>query len=138
MYHKCNIKEVGSNIHDIFQTLNHYSDITTARRACQNFGNDWKVDHTTDRALVCTKDTSWTSNCDSCSSWRLLVWADGGFEHNKSDSRQPDDPLTVAGKYYAGHKPCNYGNNYPLCGDWISTGNIPFIVFKLSDTIIPI
>jgi len=63
----------------------------------------------------------WTSNCDSCSVWRMLVWADGGFEHDKGDARQSDDPSTVAGKYYGGHEPCEYGNNYPLCGDWIST-----------------
>ena len=119
-----NIKKVSSNIQAIIQTLNHYLDITTAKIACQNFGNDWKVDHTTDRALVCTKDRPWTANCDSCSSWRLLVWEDGGFEHDKGEHQI--DPSTVAGKYYGGHKPCEYGNNYPLCGDWISTGNFLF------------
>ena len=68
----------------------------------------------------------------------MLVWADGGFEHDKSDSRQLDDPATVAGKYYGGHKPCEYGNNYPLCGDWISTGNFSLLFVKLSDIMIPI
>ena len=128
-----------SNTHGIFQTLNDYLDITAAQKACRNFGNDWKVDHTTDRALICTKGTSWLSNCDSCSSWRMLVWEDGGYEYNKGTQQglyQTDDPSTVAGKFYGGHEPCEIGNNYPLCGDWISTGNIPFIVFKLSDTII--
>ena len=48
----------------------------------------------------------------------MLVWEDGGFEHNKGFILQPDDPPTVAGKYYGGHQPCTYGNNYPLCGDW--------------------
>ena len=124
------LKKVGSNIHAIIQTLNHYFDITTAKIACQSFGKDWKVDHTTDRALVCTKEnTRWTDNCHSCSSWRMLVWADGGFEFDKGYSRQLDDPATVAGKYYGGHEPCNYGNNYPLCGDWISTGNFLFLLF---------
>ena len=136
--HIGNIKDllrvkIGSNVHGTFQTLNHYLDITAAKIACQNFGNDWNVDHTTDRALVCTKDRSWTANCDSCSSWRLLVWEDGGFEHDKGEHQI--DPSTVAGKYYGGHKPCEYGNNYPLCGDWISTGNFPVILFKLCDTI---
>ena len=132
--HIGNIKDllrvkIGSNVHGTFQTLNHYLDITAAKIACQNFGNDWNVDHTTDRALVCTKDnTRWTSNCDSCSVWRMLVWADGGFEHDKGDARQSDDPSTVAGKYYGGHEPCEYGNNYPLCGAWISTGNFLFFV----------
>ena len=68
----------------------------------------------------------------------MLVWADGGFEHDKSDSRQPDDPATVAGKYYGGHEPCNYGNNYPLCGDWISTGNFSLLFVNLRDIMIPI
>ena len=71
----------------------------------------------------------------------MLVWEDGGYEYNKGTQQglyQTDDPSTVAGKFYGGHEPCEIGNNYPLCGDWISTGNFPFIVFKLSDTIIPI
>ena len=99
--------------------------MSAAQKECRNFGNDWKVDHTTDRALICTKElefahNSWLSNCASCSSWRMLVWEDGGFEYDKGNHRQPDDPSTVAGKYYGGHEPCEMGNNYQLCGDWTS------------------
>ena len=107
-----------------------YIDITGAKRACQNFGKDWKVDRTRDRALICTKDTRWLSNCDSCSSWRMLVWEDGGFEYDKGIVLN-DDPSTVAGKYYGGHDPCEYGDNYPLCGSWISTGNLLFDWFSI-------
>ena len=68
----------------------------------------------------------------------MLVWEDGGFEHNEGFILQPNDPSTVAGKYYGGHEPCEMGNNYQLCGDWISTGNFSFLFFKLRDIMIPI
>ena len=66
----------------------------------------------------------------------MLVWADGGFEHDKGDARQPDDPSTVAGKYYGGHEPCEMGNNYQLCGDWITTGNFSLLFVNLRDIMI--
>lgn len=98
-------------------------------KACRNFGDDWKVDKTTDRALVCTKGTvTWGLNCNSCSDWRLLVWENGGFELDRFDLdyRYMDDPSTIANKYYGGHNPCATGDNYQLCGDWMSelSGNL--------------
>ena len=102
-------------------------DKSSAITACRNFGNDWSVNKTLDRALVCTKgNTKWNSNCNSCTTWRLLVWENGGWEHKKN-YKGYNDPSTVAGYYYAGHLPCKYGDNYPKCGNWTHAGNFDFL-----------
>ena len=89
--------------------------------ACRAFGNDWTVNKKTDRSLVCTKGSvSWHSNCSNCSTWRLMVWEDGGSEYNKSEHSWHS---TVAGKYYGGHSPCADEDNFPVCGDWMTGGN---------------
>ena len=106
---------------------NYYTapDLNSAIVACRNFGDDWSVQRVTDRALVCTKgSTKASSNCDYCDSWRLVVWEDGGFERSKGERKnKPESMLTVAGKYYGGKSPCR-SNNYSLCGDWITGGNL--------------
>lgn len=92
--------------------------------ACRNFGDRWNVAKVVDRALVCTKDgVSARANCYPCSSWRLMVWENGGFENNIHEMSFIKCPnrSTIAGKYYGGHPyPCNNGvkDNYPLCGEW--------------------
>ena len=97
-----------------------------AIKACENFGSDWKVSKITDRTVICTKgSTRWVATCNSCETWRMLVWEDGGFEHNKGYSvykgEYINDRLTVAGKYYGGHDPCaRPWDRYTLCGDWTS------------------
>ena len=75
----------------------------------------------TDRALVCTKDnTRWQDNCDTCTTWRLVVWRAGGSEYHEGEhvEQHPSRISTLPGKYYAAHEPCRLGDNYPSCGDW--------------------
>ena len=97
-------------------------DKSSAITACRNFGHDWSVNKTLDKALVCTKaNTSWERNCNSCSTWRLLVWENGGWERGLS-CKGYNDPSTLAGYYYGGHSPCKCGDNYPTCGRWTSAG----------------
>ena len=96
--------------------------------ACRAFGNDWTVNKKTDRSLVCTKGSvSWHSNCSNCSTWRLMVWEDGGSEYNKGEySAEHHESSTVAGKYYGGHSPCavyDDVDDFPVCGDWMTGGN---------------
>lgn len=102
----------------------------SARAACKQFGAAWSVDKVTDGSLVCTKDdTRWENNCDTCNTWRLIVWKDGGIEYTKGTSwynaRAKASKFhftTKAGKYYAGHDPCvGRTDNFPLCGNWIGT-----------------
>ena len=111
-------------------------DLTSAIHACQKFGNDWKVRKVLDRALVCTKgSTRWSQNCNSCETWRLVVWEDGGWDENKGWSRtykgKTTGPFysmsTVAGKYYGGANPCRRGDYFPLCGEWTAPSNFSLL-----------
>jgi len=92
-------------------------DERSATIACQNFGSGWSVDKILSKALVCTKSgTSWNDNCNDCTTWRMIVWQDGGCEN---DSKcQQYSVSTVAGKYYGAHSPCVWGDNYQECGVW--------------------
>ena len=93
-------------------------DERSANITCQNFGSDWSVDRIQSKALVCTKDgIDWQENCDDCTTWRMIVWQDGGCENDIYCKR--DSIATVAGKYYGGHSPCKSGNNYQECGVWV-------------------
>ena len=48
-----------------------------------------------------------------------MVWENGGFEKSIHEGgRLGPNRSTIAGKYYGGHHPCTFGDNYPLCGDW--------------------
>ena len=66
-------------------------------------------------SLICTKgSTSSGSNCNSCGTWRVLVWKNGS-----GDPYAPEKTFnTHAGYYYGGHNPCGYeeeshGQGYP-------------------------
>ena len=104
-------------------------DEHSATIACQNFGSGWSVNRIQCKALVCNKNgTSWTSNCNDCTTWRMIVWQDGGCE---TDSKcQQYSVSTVAGKYYGGHSPCAWGDNYRDCGVWGRTGNTSLIIYR--------
>ena len=55
----------------------------------------------------------WWYNCDSCDTWRLIVFISGSNEHG------PGSSSTTAGSYYGGHSPCKRpGDNFPNCGHW--------------------
>ena len=84
-----------------------------AIQACTGFGSGWGVAKLNEGSLVCTKDgRSWKSDCNSCESWRLLVWEQGADEFGaNSFSTSPN-------KYYGGHTPCELGDNLPYCGSW--------------------
>merc|ERR1711937_709521 len=66
-------------------------------------------------AIVCTSPgTSSGANCNTCDTWRLMVFVDGG--QDQSPGGEAYD--TVAGSYYSGHTPCSSGNNLDYCGVW--------------------
>lgn len=84
---------------------------------------------TTKQSLICLCcGASFYNDCNSCDTWRMLVWEDGGVDPADSWSHNygpvPPPPYrTNAGKYYAGHKPCTGGcNNLPECGTWTLPG----------------
>ena len=92
-------------------------DERSANITCQSFGPDWSVVRIQSKALVCTKDgLTWTENCNDCTTWRMVVWQDGGCEADTVYSAS-----TVAGIYYGGHSPCGR-DNYQSCGVWASPG----------------
>ena len=91
-----------------------------ARDACKGFGSSWQFGRETSASLICFQAPSQVqSNCDECSSYRILVWKDGANE------RGPNSKSTVAGQYYGGQSPCGSGN-LPYCGVW----NVNGILFK--------
>ena len=73
-----------------------------------------------DGALICTLNSvDWGSNCNKCDTWRMLVWQNGAHEHEQGYSSYNSLRVsTKAGKYYGGHNPCRYEDNFPLCGEW--------------------
>ena len=85
-----------------------------AKVNCQLFGSEWDVAYETSGSIVCTKNgIGWGNNCDSCDTWRLLVFESGSDEHGTGSKS------TLAGSYYGGHSPCGgSGNNLPWCGNW--------------------
>ena len=91
----------------------------SANSTCQNFGPDWSVDRIKSNALVCTKrGVIWSDNCNDCTTWRMIVWQDGGFA---DDTYNGQSISTVAGKYYGGHSPCKDLDNFQDCGVWGSS-----------------
>ena len=83
--------------------MNPYN-IESARRACVLFGSDWKVVKEGSGSLVCSKgNTGVGANCNSCDTWRVVVWKDGSPDPHY-DSKTYS---TFAGYYYGGHDPCS-------------------------------
>ena len=56
----------------------------------------------------------------TCDLARLIVWKDGGNEFGKfnQDRYQNITVSTKAGKYYGLRSGCEFGVDFPLCGDW--------------------
>ena len=103
-----------------FITETHPLTLQGARNACKEFGDGWAFGHETSASLRCFKAPATVkSNCNDCSSFRILVWEDGADEYG------PNSKHTVAGQYYGGHSPCSSYTNVPYCGVW-GTG----ILFK--------
>ena len=73
-----------------------------------------------DGSVVCTLNSlHWSSNCNKCDTWRLVVWKDGAHERGPGYGGYNGIQIsTKAGRYYGGHDPCMTGNNFPFCGEW--------------------
>ena len=87
--------------------------------ACKSFGSEWTVNKEVEGALVCrikSCDYGCGNNCDSCDTWRLVVWMDGSNEYGRNSFS------TKEGYVYGGHSPCKSGDNLPLCGKWSMAG----------------
>ena len=77
---------------------------------------------------MCTKgSTSWRDNCNDCTTWRMVVWQDGGCEEDSKCKQH--SVSTRAGKYYGAHSPCVFADNYQYCGVWGSSGKKIFTIF---------
>jgi len=82
--------------------------------ACDAMG--WIVGWINDAALICTAPgTSHDDDCNSCDTWRLLVWEDGGRDRIHGGEKY----YTKAGRAYGGHSPCKQGWSLQACpGTW--------------------
>jgi len=85
----------------------------SARDACAAWGGSWSVVWTSDRSLICAT-VSAGNNCNTCDSWRLMVWENGGTDMSPNGQAY----ATEAGHYYGGHNPCVSGWNLPHCDSW--------------------
>jgi hypothetical protein len=71
--------------------------------------------------IVCTIDGRSTgSNCDTCSTYNIVVWTDGSQERHC-----PGFYSTVAGEVYSAHTPCTCGDNLDFCDSWDMAGCTP-------------
>ena len=84
-----------------------------ARDECKSIGPEWDIAKETAGSLVCTKDgLHWNDSCNSCETWRLLVFESGSDEHGLGSIS------TEADAFYGGHSPCENGDNFQHCGQW--------------------
>lgn len=82
-----------------------------ARLYCETLGSEWSVKHVDVKgSLYCLKGTTPTgSDCNSCDTYRIVVWKDGAGETMNDSGSYPFN--TVAGTVYGGHKPCKKGSD---------------------------
>ena len=90
-------------------------DEEKATKACKTMG--WTVGWIGDKSLICTAPgISYDNDCNSCETWRLLVWEDGGRDRLHGGEKYN----TKAGRSYGGHNPCKEGWSLVQChGSWI-------------------
>ena len=99
-----------------------------AKNQCSGFGEEWDIAKETDGSIVCTKNhVSWDSHCDSCDTWRLVVFKSGSDEYGTGTMS------TRAGVYYGGHSPCTSGSNFQFCAVWPL--GIPRVITHLDNRI---
>ena len=87
-------------------------NLESARATCSSFGSNWNVTRTTEGSIVCS-NVPWHRNCETCDSWRLLVWIDGACEIGKYDPYskcKTSGKTTKAGQFYCGYNPCKGGD----------------------------
>lgn len=76
--------------------------------------------------VVCTVDGRLPSeNCDTCSTYNIFVWKDHAPEHFCAPQDVGFVYSTLAGELYAGHEPCDCGEDLEGCGSWDMRGCIP-------------
>jgi len=89
-----------------------------AARECTSMAG-WEVQWTSEKSLVCTNmagPDGFRNNCNSCDTWRLFVFADGGEDPSPGDDAGAFS--TKAGAIYGGHSPCAAGDNLVKCSEW--------------------
>lgn len=97
-----------------------------AREACESRG--WQVVQTNipEGNLVCTIDGRGPeANCDSCGVYNIFVWKNGSREQTCLDDGYTGPYSTLAGVMFAGHVPCECGDNLFFCGQWDMQDCIP-------------
>ena len=86
------------------------ADQAAAEAYCNSLGSTWSIGYTDagGGSLYCLKDgTTSDSNCDSCDTYRIVVWKDGGGETKHDTTSYPFN--TIAGNVYSAHTtPCSY------------------------------
>jgi len=109
-----NIHPTGSRSENAKSVCKSVHTLDRAMEQCKAFGNEWGVDKKTNGSVVCTKNgMEWWYNCDSCDTWRLIVFISGSNEYG------PGSLSTTAGSYYGGRSPCGKPETYfPYCGHW--------------------
>jgi hypothetical protein len=98
-----------------------------ARMYCSSLG--WLVQwRSSNGAIICSKPkgSGKYGNCDSCATWRLVVYKDGATDQSPRNERYK----TKAGHFYCGHKPCKEGYNLPYGGLWNAKAAAGKIVFR--------
>ncbi len=72
--------------------------------------------------LYCTTNAvGVNSDCNQCGDYNMIVWSAGA----KPAYCQNFNYSTVAGRVYAGHNPCQCGDNLIDCGTWTMGNCIP-------------
>jgi len=109
--------EKNKQLRDEYCTMgvDHFTlDKAGAIDACDSMG--WTVGWIHDVSLICTAPgTSHDDDCNSCDTWRLLVWEDGGRDRIHGGEKY----YTKAGRAYGGHSPCKQGWSLQSCpGTW--------------------
>ena len=82
-------------------------DLERAENACKAFGEDWKISRKTQGSLVCSTVAHY-QNCQSCDSWRLLVWENGFCDRLVASKCRFN--TTRSGNFYCGYEPCKTGD----------------------------
>jgi len=95
-----------------------------AENACKGFEGNWTVTRKAYGSTICGKiekgePTPWWKNCNTCATWRMLVWRDNACEKIKNDHTPCAAGVsTKAGNYYCGHTPCGKDGKFPEGGKW--------------------
>lgn len=97
-----------------------------AKMDCESRGWQVVAVYISEGILYCTIDgRAIENNCDTCGVYNVYVWKDGAREMRCVEDGWPDYLSTQAGQVYAGHTPCDCGDNLAYCGSWNMQDCIP-------------